>query len=357
MKKIFLLLCIGGTLTLRGQEVREWLSLTPIPVEKPAFSEVRNVKDQEFTADMLVDYAGLNVRNLVPDADKSEDGFPDLRWSMAQTEQDTVVAASQDGYSLNYYAVYFSNADWISGKLNFRVFGTAEIYVDGVKKADASGNGVVLRQIPGEWIPGKHSLIVKSLTKGGKVVFADFEADREFEHLAVEFSVSPKHGKTIYEVLNGKRIGKLDVSPTGKYAIVGIANTVDGKTGVNTYVYRIADKELMYTFYGYSIGELLWMPGKDCLSFFQNDGNARSLYSYDLEKQEQHCLIREDMRIKNYVWSPDCSYLIYYDHENYGNPDWKLRKLAGMEDRQDYFRQRAYLCKYDFSTGMHSRLT
>lgn len=357
MKKILLSLFLAGALTLRGQDVKEWLSLTPIPVEKPVFSEVNNVKDQKFTENMLVDYAGLNIRNLVPDADKQESRFHNFHWSIARTEQDTVVADKQAGFSLNYYATYFSNPEWMSGKFDFRIFGTAEIYIDGVKKATVTGNKISSRQIPGEWIPGKHTLIVKSLTQGGKVLFASFKADKAFENIPVEFSVSPKHGKTIYEVLNGKRISSLKVSPSGKYAIVGIANTIDGKTNINTYVYRIADKELVYTFYGNNVGSLQWIPGQDRLSFLQNEGYGRSLYSYDIEKQEQTCLIREDQQIKGYNWSPDRSYLIYYDNENYSDPKWELRKLAGVQDRQDYFRNRAYLCKYDFATGMHSRLT
>ena len=43
--------------------------------------------------------------------------------------------------------------------------------------------------------------------------------------------------------------------------------------------------------------------------------------------------------------------------KNYSDPKWELRKLDGIQDRQDYFRNRSYLCKYDFATGLHSRLT
>ena len=357
MKRIFLPIFLAGALTLRAQDVKEWLSLTPIPVEKPVFSDVKNVKDQKFSESMLLDYAGLNIRNLVPDADKTENGFHNLRWGIAHMEKDTLVAARQNDFSLNYYAAYFSNQNWISGKLNLRIFGTAEIYVDGVKKTTVTGNQVTTRQIPGEWIPGKHTLIVKSLTKGGKVIYANFQADKAFENSPVEFSISPKHGKTIYEVLNGKRIGHLSVSPSGKYAIVGISNTIEGKTISNTYVYRTTDKELVYTFYGNNVGNLQWIPDKDQVSFLQSEGNGRSLYSYDIEKQRQTCLIREDQQITNYTWSPDRSYLIYYTNENYSDPKWELRKLAGVQDRQDYFRNRAYLCKYDFATGLHTRLT
>lgn len=202
-----------------------------------------------------------------------------------------------------------------------------------------------------EWLPGKHTILVKALTEGGKIAFANFKADKQFEDVPVKFSISPKRGKNIYDILNGKRVSNLNVSPTGKYAIVGIANIVEGKNTQNIYVYRITDKEIVYTFYGSNVGSLQWIPGKDELSFLQNEGNGRSLYSYDIEKQKQTCLIREDRKINGYTWSPDRSYLIYYENENYSDPQWELRKLAGIQDRQAYFRNRSYLCKYDFSTG------
>lgn len=224
------------------------------------------------------------------------------------------------------------------------------------KKITVSENKPTTRQIPGEWLPGKHTLIIKSLTRGGKIAFAHFEADKEFENAPVEFSISPQRGKNIYDILNGKQVSTLQVSPSGKYAIVGITNTSQGKSITNTYVYRIGDKEIVYTFYS-GISNIQWIPGKDRLSFLQSEGSGLSLYSYDIEKQQQTCLIKEDQQITSYTWSPDRSYLIYYDYENYSDSQWELRKLAGIQDRQAYFRQRYYLCKYDFAIGLHSRLT
>ncbi len=241
MKKFLLPFFLAGIFNVQAQDAREWLSLTPISVEKPAFSETKNVKDKTFTEEMLADYNSLNIRNLVPDANKTEDRFHQLKWTIAATENDTIVATEQEAFSLNHYAVYFSNSEWISGKLHFHLFGNAEIYVDGIKKITVNENKATTRQIPGEWLPGKHTIVIKSITKGGKVAFARFEADKEFENAPVEFSTSPQRGKTIYDILNGKRVSNLQVSPTGKYAVVGITTTSQGKSVTNTYVFRIAD--------------------------------------------------------------------------------------------------------------------
>ena len=48
-KGFLLSLFIAGSLTANAQDIKEWLSLTPIKMEKPALSHVKNVKDQVFT--------------------------------------------------------------------------------------------------------------------------------------------------------------------------------------------------------------------------------------------------------------------------------------------------------------------
>lgn len=151
------------------------------------------------------------------------------------------------------------------------------------KKAGSADNKPVEKIVHGDWIPGKHTIIVKTATQGGNVLYANFKADKAYEQLPFGFSLSPQRGKNIYDVLNGKQVSHLSVSPTGKYALVGITNTVDGRSSNNTYVYRIADKEIVYTFYGNNVRNLQWIPDQDKLSFLQAEGNGQSLYSYDLE--------------------------------------------------------------------------
>ena len=88
-KGFLLSLFIAGSLTANAQDIKEWLSLTPIKMEKPALSHVKNVKDQVFTDAMLTDYSGVNIGSLVPDADSKENHFHRLRWTVAPMNRDT----------------------------------------------------------------------------------------------------------------------------------------------------------------------------------------------------------------------------------------------------------------------------
>lgn len=351
---LFLLLCSGW---VTAQKATQWLSLTPIQVEKPVLAHQKDVDNKTFSEKMLLDYSFLNIRDLHPDENRPEKYFRQLSWQKASLEGDTLVASPvAEGYTLNYYAVYFNNTEWVKGKLVFNLFGNAEIYLDGTRKLVYNENKPVQKTISCELVPGKHTLLIKTVTQGGKVAAARFEAETSVTEDALSFTTSPKRGKNIYDVLNGKRILNLSLSPSGRYTIVNIRETEDGKGSSTIHVYRVDNKEIVYSFPNGNISPQ-WVPGKDELSFLKKEGNGNSLYVYNIDKQELRCLIKEDKEIKNYTWSPDLSYLIYYKSENYTDDKWELRKLSGIEDRQSYYRHRSWLCKFDFSTGLHSRLT
>ena len=96
-------------------------------------------------------------------------------------------------------------------------------------------------------IPGKHAIIVKSLQtkESDKLFSAQFIADPDFKDAPVEFTLSPKRGKNILDVLNGRRVGGIQVSPSGKYLIMVEGEIIKGKSSSMTNVYRIADKEIV----------------------------------------------------------------------------------------------------------------
>ena len=142
MKKHLLFsLCIAIGLSLNAQTAKEWLALSPVPLSLPALSHQKDVDNKTFTEKELFEYSLLNVNDLVPDAAKTERNFHQLRWEKAKMEQDTVIAPTTDGkFTLNYYAVYLDIPQWMEGSFQFRLFGNAEIYLDGQKKLTYTEN-------------------------------------------------------------------------------------------------------------------------------------------------------------------------------------------------------------------------
>ena len=351
------------TMQLHGQTVREWMGLPPVPVEFPAFGDMKNVENKTFSQADLLTLSTFNIENLTPAVGEQELQYHSLTWETATVNDNIVISQNKSTVpAIGLYAVYAENTQWMSGKLQFSFYGNAEVYVDGVKKityTSHKGTEAVNQECTLQWVPGKHSIIVKSLQtkESDKLFSAQFIADPDFKDAPVEFTLSPKRGKNILDVLNGPRIGGIQVSPSGKYLIMAEGEIIKGKSSSMTNVYRIADKEIVYTFYGNNVSNLTWIPGEDKLSYLIKEGTGNSLYTYDIEQQKMERLFRDDQTISSFSWSPDRSYLIYYKNENYTPKEWELRKLDGIEDRQAYYRNRYFLCKYDLATGIHTRLT
>lgn len=357
MKSNLLLSCLlACSLSSVGQQAKQWLALTPVSIETPVLENVKDVNYKTFTTDMLLKTNSLNITGFTPDKKKPEKQYRNLQWQEARMEEDTVVnEETVPGYRLNYYAVYLENQQWVKGELQFTLFGSTEIYVNGEKKLTYTEAKKTEKTISCEFVPGKQLLIVKTVSQGGKAFAAAFKV-KQPAGASVHFTLSPLRGKNIYDILNGKRISRSELSPDGKYAIITLRNTVNGKTTTTTQICRVSDKEVVYAF-NCNVQSLQWVPGKNEISYLRKEGEGNSLYAYNIENRQLTCLIKEDKEITNYTWSPDWSYLIYYKSENYSDKNWELRKLSGIEDRQPYYRHRSSLHKFDFATGLHSRLT
>ena len=362
MRKIGIIMCICCSFQLHAQRVGEWLELPPFTVGLPAFHDTKNVENKLFSPQQLLSHSSLDLSRLRPGKGYHEAGVHQTGWQLATMKNDTVLYAQTAPQAILYHAVYMDNEAWTKGTLSFTLFENAEIYVNGEKKAThdtpVQDKGVN-REVAMEWIPGKHTIIVKSLVNStsGKLFTAKFNAAPGFEEIPVTFTCSPLRGKAILDVLNGSRVGNILISPSGKYVLVERAEITGGKTTRVAHLYRTDNKEIVYSFYGTEASSYQWVPEKDKLSFLIKEGEGHSCYTYDVEKQQQECLFKANREIPGSRWSPDGSYLIYTTSENYAENKWELRKLAGIDDRQASYRHRTFLCKYDLQTGLHSRLT
>jgi len=364
MKKLACIIFIFFSLIVNGEDIKQWMNLPPMKVELPAFSKQKNVDGKTFTMEQLLTFSTLNVANLSPAPGATESKAPSLQWTVSHTEQGKVQAVLPNATpALQYHAVYLANSEWMKGTLEFQLHTPTEIFIDGEKvytHGSRSSEEPTKKQIEREWLPGKHLIIVKSLRTADtiKTLFsARFKAGKGFENTPVEFTLSPQRGKNILDVLNGKRVGKIQTSPSGKYVLLDESETLHGQTTRTTRLYHVAGKELLYTFHGKEITNITWVPGKDQIAYLVPEGKGHSLYTYDPTTRQQSCRVKVDQVLKGYSWSPDGSYLLYYTTEDHTDKAWELRKLNGMEDRQPAFRTRYFLCKYDFATGLHSRLT
>ena len=165
------------TMQLHGQTVREWMGLPPVPVEFPAFGDMKNVENKTFSQADLLTLSTFNIENLTPAVGEQELQYHSLTWETATVNDNIVISQNKSAVpAIGLYAVYAENTQWMSGKLQFSFYGNAEVYVDGVKKityTSHKGTEAVNQECTLQWVPGKHSIIVKSLqTKESDKLFS-----------------------------------------------------------------------------------------------------------------------------------------------------------------------------------------
>ena len=170
MKKKLLFSCmIACTLNALGQQATQWLALTPVQIEKPVLENVKDVDNKIFTADMLLKTNHLNISQFTPELAKPEKQYRSLSWEEARTEQDTVMSSGKTGeHTLNHYAVYLANEQWLKGEFQVTLFGPSEIYINNEKKLTYTETAKATKTIPCEFVPGKQTVIVKTVSEGGK---------------------------------------------------------------------------------------------------------------------------------------------------------------------------------------------
>ena len=73
MKRVIFIIGTLGSLSTSAQSIDEWLTLDPIPVSLPAFSETKNVDNLPFSPAKLLQHAFVNVASLSPAPDYTEE--------------------------------------------------------------------------------------------------------------------------------------------------------------------------------------------------------------------------------------------------------------------------------------------
>lgn len=117
MRKLLLLFALICTMQLHGQTVKEWMGLPPVPVEFPAFGNMRNVENKTFSQADLLTLSTFNIDNLTPAVGEQELQYHSLTWEVSTMNDSIVIAPNNSTVpAIGLYAVYAENTQWMSGE-------------------------------------------------------------------------------------------------------------------------------------------------------------------------------------------------------------------------------------------------
>ena len=94
------------TMQLHGQTVREWMGLPPVPVEFPAFGDMKNVENKTFSQADLLTLSTFNIENLTPAVGEQELQYHSLTWETATVNDNIVISQNKSTVpAIGLYAV------------------------------------------------------------------------------------------------------------------------------------------------------------------------------------------------------------------------------------------------------------
>ena len=361
MKKMsFFILVINMlmVLNLNAQSVlmpEKVYSFGPINVQTPILIDSLNLNDTPYSDDMLLSYSV---------------SFPKQNKFNNEIIPDTAGFFNLDkpdyGKAFQLISFYLSGNRYGKGKITVTSPNPLEMWIDDVKRATKTQlndslhhSGSVDANLNG--FTNNSRIILKVLTSADNninpAVKIEVKPEESDSLLNYTFNYTAERRIDIKDILEGKRINNSSISPSGRFLLLNLRETLSGGKNNNyTEVYDTKDKRTLISETS-NRSQLRWMPQSDLLSFVEDNNDNRSLYTLNPLNLETE-LIAEGLPKENFNIAPDEKSLFFSSKETVSSSSPAgLKRLVGIDDRQSNYRERHFLYRHFFETGLTQQLT
>ncbi len=255
---------------------------------------------------------------------------------------DGVLPSDANAASISLAGFTLSNSVYTTGNISIRGVKDYRLYVDG-------------KQISGGYVrlePSVHKVIVKCLTEAGSSDTLSVKVDADKCAIG-QIGSDSKRTYNFGDVLHQKQYSLAAISPDGRYLISSTykMNTSGSETRKN-FLWNLATGAKQQTTY------TRWMPRTNkMLTVRMNDGKpGYTLVAIDPATFAETELTK-NLPQSNFVMSPTEDYVIYSVYSNGPKEDRDVYEVITPDDRQDGWRSRSNLYKFDLKSGIASQLT
>lgn len=330
-------------------------SFGPVAVQKPVFLDSTDLKNAPFSDETLLSYFVSAPPHekfstaLVPDTA----GFFHLQ-------------KPEKGYAFQLISFFIDADRYGKAKLTVTSPHPLELWINDVKRAtktqvndslhlsgsvDATLNGFV----------NKSRIVIKMLTSSDysvdPAVKIELKPDEKDSLTQYAFSDTDIRRITINDILDGKRVTSSEISPQGRFVLLRYSETLPGGERKRyVEVYDSKQQQIVLSEPD-SRMQLGWMPKSECLYYVADSENGRTLFTLDPLKTETNVLA-ENLPKERFFIAPDEKSMFYSVKETQilNNPAG-LKRLLSPEDRQPGYRDKYYIYRYFFDTGLSQQLT
>lgn len=314
-----------------------------------------NLKDSKFTDETLLSYSI---------------SFPDQERFTTEIQPDTAgffhLSKPQSGYAYQLLSFFVTGDRYGKGKLTITSPNPLELWINDVKRATKTQANDSLHQSGSvdatlNGFTNNVRIIIKLLAsaenKIDPAVKIELKPEKEDSLLNFTFNNINKRRITINDIIEGKRVTDSSISPSGRFILLSFRETLKG--GENRYTTEIYDtrqKRIILSEVT-SRSQLNWMPKSDILYYVATGNDGRDMYTLDPLKSETK-IIAQNLPNESFRMAPDEKSMFYSSKETMSvTTPSGLRRLIGIDDRQSSYRDRYYLYRYFFETGLTQQLT
>ncbi len=356
--KTFIICAILAVLPLTAQQnfsPNQIYHFGPIAVQKPIMLDSTNLGDKKFSNELL-----LANTISVPQQER----FTTL--SNPDSEGFFHLQKPQKGDAFHLFSFFVSANRYGKGKLTVTSPNLLELWIDDEKLATKTQLNDSLHQAGSvdtdlNGFTNNVRVVIKLLASAGNKINPSVKIELKPETgdslTQYTFSNTKARRINIKDILEGKRVSNSTISPSGRFVLLKLNETLPGGENRNTIeVYDTKQKRTILT-EAASRTQLAWMPQSDLLWYVADGQNGRTLYTLD-PLQNITKILAEKLPKENLFFAPDEKSLFYSAKETVtANSPTGLNRLIGIDDRLPNYRNRYFLYQYFFDSGLTQQLT
>ena len=268
--------------------------------------------------------------------------------------------------TLQMFSFYVSSDRYGKGTLIITSPNMLELYVDGkltkskTEKEDSISMDKNIKTTLTPY-PSTNHIVIKLLSSSNDKLHPTMKIDIENEKndSITNFIISNDNKRriTFSDIMLGKRVTNVRISPQGKYVLISYRNMQNEK-GSMTYVelYDIKKDSRIIIDVNDSKKQLNWMPESEKLYYTSKLGEQTDLIIIDPSTMGE-TILAKNIPSETIRFSPDEKSFFYSKQEKVDDSNSDLHFLKSVLDRQPGYLSRSSIYRYDLTTRLSTRLT
>ena len=339
----------------KKQVVVDIQGTNPVSVIQPFMMDSINIKGEKFDKKEL-----LKTQLTIPQQSSFTKQYEIDFTSFLHFEKPA------ENSSLQLFSFYVSSDRYGKGTLKITSPNLLELYVDGklVKSKTEQEDSInTAKNIKTELAPypDVNHIVIKLLSSAEDKLNPMMKIDLENEKndSITNFFISNNSARRINfsDIMLGKRVSDVKISPQGKYVLISYREVINEKTTItSTELYNIKTQSRIIIDVNGSKRLLNWMPVSEKLYYTTKTGDNTNLITIDPVTFEEQ-VIAENIPNENIIFSPDEKALFYTKQDKGEEEKGDMILLKSLYDRQSGYLNRSAVYRYDLQTGLSQQLT